>query len=271
MDELKVLVEQKPGVIKSNFNEIKDALKVQMTAYTSLEITEDNTKERKADLATLRKIRKAVDDERKRIKKEFSNPYEEFEKEVKDVLAVIDEPIDLIDSKLKEFDEARAAEKLNHVKELYSENIGEYEEYIPFGSIFNNKWLNASAKDRDIVYDISEAKTRVMSALDAVRSLKSEIEDELIEILKANDFDITKAIQRNSQYLEDKQRIHEQMANTEPEPVIVEKKPDPAIMGSLQETVEAFRTVKFIISKADQEEVENILGLSGISYRIVEG
>lgn len=270
MNELKVLVEQKPGVIKSNFNEIKDALKVQMTAYTSLEITEDNTKERKTDLATLRKIRTAVDNERKRIKKEFSKPYEEFEKEVKDVLAVIDEPIEMIDSKLKEFDKARAAEKLDHVKGLYSENIGEYGEYIPFESIFNNKWLNATAKDQDIVYEISEAKTRVVAALDAVHSLKSEIEDELIEILKANNFDVTKAIQRNSQYLEDKKRIQEQMADTESEPVFVEKKPDPATMGSLQETVEAFRTVKFIISKADEEEVENLLNLSGIKYGKVE-
>ena len=75
MNEIEVKVTQTAGVIESNFEEIKEALGLQMTAYLELELNEENIKERKADLATLRKIRKAVDDRRKDVKKTFNKPY----------------------------------------------------------------------------------------------------------------------------------------------------------------------------------------------------
>jgi hypothetical protein len=268
MDELKVLVEQQPGIIKSNFDEIKEALKVQMTAYTSLEITEENTKERKADLATLRKIRKAVDDERKKIKQEFSAPYIAFEKEVKEVLAVIDEPINMIDGKLKEFDEARAAEKLSHVKELYAENIGEYGPFLPFEKIFNERWLNSTVKDKEIVFDLSEAKARVMSELNIIKGLNSEIEDELYTIYRNNDNNLAMAVKRNTDYMNDKARIEAKVAEQpkeEPEPTI-----EPTSTGSLNDMVEAVQTVALVISKADLQQARNCLDFADIHYQVVE-
>lgn len=277
MEELNVVVEQTPGVIKCNLSEIKEALKVQMTAYTSLEITEDKIKVAKSDLATLRKIRTAVDDRRKEIKKAFTEPYDIFEQEVKEVLAVIDEPIGMIDKKLKEFDAARAAEKLNHVKELYAENIGEYEEYLPFDKIFNKKWLNATATDKDVIYDISERKTKVMSDLDVIHALGSEIEEEIIKVYKNNGNDLAMAIKRNSSYMEDKARVKakaEEEAKAKVEAAAPapkeEPKPAPEAMGTLNEVVELTKTVKFIVSKSDEEDVENLLNLSGISFRKVE-
>ena len=69
MNDLEVKVSQQPGIINCNLEEIKEALKVQMTAYMDLEVTEGNIKESKSDLATLRKIKKAVDDRRKEVKR----------------------------------------------------------------------------------------------------------------------------------------------------------------------------------------------------------
>lgn len=278
MEELNVVVEQTPGVIRCNLEEIKEALKVQMSAYTSLEITEDGIKIAKADLATLRKIRKAVDDRRKEIKKTFSEPYDAFEAEVKAVLAVIDEPIDMIDKKLKQFETARAAEKHNHVRELYEENIGEYSEYLPFDKIFNDKWLNATTKDKDVIFDISELKTKVVSDLEVIHGLGSEIEDELIKVYKANNNNLATAVKRNSSYMEDKVRakaIEEEKAKAKAEAEAkakAEEEPKPAAdsMGSLNDMVELTKTVHFIISKADEEEVENLLNISGVSFRKME-
>ena len=47
MNEIEVKVSQTAGVIESNFEEIKEALGLQMTAYLELEVTENNIKERK--------------------------------------------------------------------------------------------------------------------------------------------------------------------------------------------------------------------------------
>ena len=94
-------------------------------------------------------------------------------------------------------------ERIKKAIELYEETIGEYAEYLPFDSVFDPKWLNATAKDKDIEYDISEKKTRVISDINVIKSLKSEIENELLEIYKSKGNTLAAAIERNQQIISD--------------------------------------------------------------------
>ena len=215
MNELEVKVVQNPGSIELNFEEIKEALELQMTAYTSLEITEDKIKDAKADLATLRKISKAVDDKRKSVKREFMQPYEEFNAKVSELLGVINEPITMIDGKLKEFEAKRIAEKQQHLQELYKDNIGELEEYLPYNVLFSSKWNNATTKDKDIIFDISEAKQKVTSDLAVIKALNSEIEDDLLRAYRVSGNNLATAITKNSDYLAAKQRAEERIREEE--------------------------------------------------------
>lgn len=262
MQDLEVVVKQTAGKIDCNLDEIKEAIAVQMTAYTSLEVSEDNIAERKKDLATLRKIYKAVDDKRKSIKKEFMSPYEQFESQVKDVLSVINEPITLIDGKLKEFDATKAKEKRQHIQELYDENIGEYSSYLPLEKVFNEKWLNKSTSDKDILFDLSEAKTKVRSAIDVIKSLNSEIEDELFTVYRNNDNDLAAAIKRNSDYISDKARIEASSKE--------EKRPSAEAMGTLNDFVEMTKMVRLVINKADLQQAINCLDFAEIKYTVEE-
>lgn len=211
MNDLQVRVTQNPGSIDFNFQEIKEALAVQMTAYTSLEITEDRQKEAKKDLATLRKIRKAVDDQRKTVKNDFMKPYTDFEDSVKDLLSVIDEPINMIDGKLKEFEAKKVAEKQKHLNDLYETHIGEYREFLPYSVVANDKWTNATYSDKDIIYDISEAVTKVKSDLNAIKALHSEIEDECIQAYKNAWNNLAAAITKNSDYISAKERAEQKV------------------------------------------------------------
>lgn len=198
-------VKQTNGSIACNFKEMKEELSTMMTAYTSLEITEDKIPETKKDLATLRKIRKAVDDKKKDVKKSFMQPYEDFEKGVKELLAVIDEPIGMIDGKLKEFEVKRIAEKQSHLHDLYNECIGEYGDYLTFEAVKKPQWDNSSYSDKDIRYDVSEAVTKVRSEIDAIKALNSEIEEECLKVYKKNGNSLTAAIQKNSDYISAKE------------------------------------------------------------------
>lgn len=205
MQDLQIKVEQKPGVITANFDEIKEALAVQMTAYEDYTVTEEGIVEAKKDVATLRKIKAAIDDRRKEIKKEFSKPLTDFETEVKDMLAIIDKPINLINGKLDEFETARKEEKRKHLKELYEQNIGEYADFLPYDRIYNPKWENKTSTDKDVISDISEAITVVRSDLGSIKALESEIEDTCIEAYRAAGNDIKAAIKKNSDYIAAKQ------------------------------------------------------------------
>lgn len=271
MEELQVKVEQQPGLIKCNFKEIKEALQVQMTAYKELQITEENIPERKKDLATLRKIRTAVDDERKRIKKEFSKPYDEFEKEVKDVLSVIDEPIGMIDGKLKEFDAKRIAEKQSHLKELYDANIGGYAEYLPFEFVATSKWNNATYSDKDIIYDISMAVAKVHSDIDVIRSLSSEIEEECLSAYKKAGNDLKAAIQKNNDYNAAKklaeEKVREETKKVEETPVEEKKEVELPKAESKEEEVIYFK----VAGTENIQLVRDFCGLNGITVEEIPG
>lgn len=223
MNEL--IVKQQNGVIECNFEEIKADLETMMSAYTSLEITEDGIKDAKTDLATLRKIYKAVDDKRKDVKKDFMKPYTDFEDNVKDLLQVINKPIGMIDNKLKEFETKRIAEKQQYLKDLYEECIGEFGEYLPFEKVKKPQWDNSSITEKAIRYDLSEAVTKVRSDLDAIKGLHSEIEEECLKAYKASGNNILAAISKNTDYvnakalaqkkLEEEKRIEEQRIEEE--------------------------------------------------------
>ena len=58
-------------------------------------------------------------------------PYDEFDSKVKNLLSIIDEPIALIDSRVKEFEAKRIEEKKLHIKELYEEVIGDMQGGCP--------------------------------------------------------------------------------------------------------------------------------------------
>lgn len=259
MEELKVTVTQTPGKIKCNLDEIKEALAVQMTAYSGLEITEDNVKTAKKDLAVLRKIRTAVDTRRKEIKNEFMAPYEQFEAQVKEVLAVIDKPIGEIDKEVKSLDAKRAALKMEHIKDLYLECLKDYIPYLPLEKVFKESWLNATVKDKDIKYDMSEAKVKVQSDLDVIHGLNSEIEDEILEIYRNNDNNLAMAIKRNSDYVSDKIKIQKDV------------KPKAEAMGALNDMVEMTKTAHIIVSKEDLQQAINCLDFADIKYQVLEG
>lgn len=204
MNELEVKVKQTPGKIEANFKEIKLALENQMQAYEALEVTEDNLTERKADVATLRKIRGAVEDKRKEVKKAFEAPLKDFESEVKEVTGILDKQIDRLVKDMDVFEQKRIAEKQAHIKELYEQTVGEYAEFLPLPVIRSEKWNNKTCKDNDIVYDIQERIVRVRGDLETIKALGSEFEDKLIAYYKASGNDITAVIKRENDLKEAK-------------------------------------------------------------------
>lgn len=262
---LELQVSQQQGEIKTNLDTIANELKEKMAEYKDYEVTKDTITNDKKVLADLRKLKDAMESARKGLKAEWEKPYKDFEDRYKKVLALVDEPIELINTQLKKFEDERKAEKMEHIKDIYNENIEDLERFLPFDNIFNQKWTNASTKDQDIIYDISEKKLKVKTDLDAIKALGSEITEDIIETYINTGNNLASAIQRNNQYIADKNRTVKQIEEEKKEP-----KPAAEAMGALNDMVNLVKTVHFIVSKEDAEEVENLLNLSGVSYRKIE-
>ena len=135
-----------PEVIEFNFDELKQEITNRVDMYANMVYTEDQVKQAKADRANLNKFVKALSDERIKVKKQCLKPYEEFEAKVNELSKIVQEPINLIDKQVKEFEQQKQNEKLESIKGYWAELLqaDKIPEALTFAQIFNEKWLNAS-------------------------------------------------------------------------------------------------------------------------------
>ena len=153
MDELMIITRQSPGFASfENFEEIKSYLAEQLASYRNLVYTEDNLKLAKADKAKLNKLKKALDERRKEIKKIYMEPYLILEGQIKELTAMIDEPLAEIKAFTDRMEEERKAQRRTEIKRYYdtvSTPLGELADLLFESEAFiDKKWLNASTKPK---------------------------------------------------------------------------------------------------------------------------
>lgn len=272
MNELKVTVNAKQGEISFNLDSLKENLSAEMETYKNLVVTEDTVKDSKKDLAMLRKVRKELNDKKIEIKKSFMQPYTAFEDEVKEALRIIDEPIALIDTQVKSFEEEKKEEKRELCRKLWEEHTGEYAPYLPFEKVFREDWLKSTFKEKDIVSDIDIAVINVTNNLNAIKSLNSEIEEEVLEVYKRSD--LATAIQKNTDYLNTKalaeKRIEEEKKAEEKQEVVSAADITDEIPSAEELPTPIADWVYIRVKASDLERVKNTLDFSEIEYEVKE-
>ena len=203
--ELKIISPQEDGFIKEirwNNEELKAEISEKMQEYKSLVFTAETIQDAKKDRAKLNKLRNAFEDERKKVKNRCMKPYEKFERQVEELTALIDEPIQLIDSQIKEVEENRKAQKRKEIEELFS-GIG-FQTFVTLEKIWDEKWLNVSVSMSRIE---EQMKTRMYQIGNDVMTIKNlpEFSFEALEIYKKS-LDLTMAIQEGQRLSEIQKR-----------------------------------------------------------------
>lgn len=209
MEEIRVNVEQKNGVIGFNFEEIKEKLNSELEIYKNMIFTEESKTEAKKTIASLRKLKKSVNDKKLEVKKSFMIPYTNFEAQVKELDNLIDEPINFINNQVEEFERKRVEEKKALISEIYAEIMAEHEEasgYLPLQRIYDSKWENATTTKKAITETITERVDHVEKDLGIIRSMGSEFEDKGIEKYKET-LELSNAIEIMNQYQKQKEEI----------------------------------------------------------------
>lgn len=200
MNELKFNVVQSIGEITANFDEFKNQVSQELEKYKSKEFTEDTKKDAKKDLAELRKKKAAVNERRIEVKKEYMKPYDEFEAKVKELITLIDEPIILIDYKVKEFEEKRINERKEEILLAYEEIVPEeLKDYIPLERIYGKKWTNAGTKMKDIREELTGKVAITNADITAIKAMRSEKEETALNFYMENN-NLASAIKYLSDY-----------------------------------------------------------------------
>ena len=205
--ELIIYSPQEDGFLKEitfNHEEIKNELAERLKKYQNLVYSGENIKSAKSDRANLNAFKNALEDRRIQIKKQCLEPYEEFERKIKDLVAMIDKPVQAIDTQIKNYEQLVKDEKKTGIKLYFDDKVGNLASLITFEKIFNDKWLNATYKSKDIEKEITDLFIKVESDLRVITELQSEHEINIKDVyLKA--FDLTASLQ-------EKTRLEEQAA-----------------------------------------------------------
>lgn len=267
MLELKIFSPQENGFvpeIKWNNEELKAAIAEKMKEYKGLVFTEETISEGKKDRANLNKLRGAIDDERKRVKKLCMEPCNRFEKEVKEVLALVDEQISAIDIQIKEVEQIKREEKRKAVQELF-ESIG-FQKFVTLEMIWDEKWLNASVALSKVENQMKETMYRIGEEVGTISRLP-EFSFEAMEVYKKT-LDLTQAIKKGQELADIQKRKEEALARQKVEEE--RRKAEEAAAGKESENPEEAADTHDAPKKAEENDYTRVVSepVMRIDFRV---
>lgn len=177
--------------IRWNHEELKQWLLDRTEQYHGLVVTADKEQiqDAKKHMADMRKLRKALEDERIKAKKRILKPYDDFAVKEKELIQILDDAIQELDVQVKEYDEMLRQEKLEKAKEIYKEEIGDLDRSIPFEKVYQESWLNKTKTLKSIREEIANVRDKVDADLKLIDMESSAYAFEMKEeYMKSFDF-----------------------------------------------------------------------------------
>lgn len=157
-----------------NKNEFIELVKSITAQYQGLTYTDDQMKSAKGDRAKLNAMKKAISDRRIEVKKAIMHPYETFEAEVKEVVALIEEPINMIDSQIKQYEEEEKEKRRHALVDFFEKESKEFSDFLSFDAIFDKKYLNVSVTLNKAREEMKAKIDRIRMDVGSIKSFASE-------------------------------------------------------------------------------------------------
>lgn len=161
-------VEYKPApIVITNEAQLKQAITDYAAKYKGLVVTEDTLTDTKNVRAEMRKVVAELDNNRKRIKKGYNQPLNDFETRIKDLKATVDQVIEPIDQGIKDLEERQRQQRFLDVQALIDEMAPNYG--VTAADIeINPEWLNKSISHKKLLESIAGTMTAIKAERDRI-------------------------------------------------------------------------------------------------------
>ena len=207
MREVAAVIDQEPAKISCNFEQVREAIQETLEEYKGAVFTEDSKAVAKKHVASLRAQKKALQDNLRNAEKKYMVPWNEVKSQANELISMYDEPINLINGQVQAFEENRIAKKKALICDLYDELVPySLREYIPLVKIYNQKWENATVKERDIRNEISNAAEKTQKDVATITSMDSLAAPESLARYRTS-LDLADALSYINGYERQKQEI----------------------------------------------------------------
>ena len=179
MNNIEIIIENPEQGI-ANYEPLKASAQELAAVYGSQLVSPDAIKDAKSDMAMLRKLAKTASDMRIKIEREHAAKIATVTKQLKEVSAIFTDAAAKIDSQVKAYDEQRKAARMEEIKDIYAEEIGDMADILPFDRLNRAEWLNKTTTDKTIRGDIQTAVINAQAAIAQIRDMHSVHENAII-------------------------------------------------------------------------------------------
>lgn len=198
-----------PAKITDNLDAIAAWVSDQLRPYEGAVIDPDDARAVKVGrkcMADLNKIRKPIDDERKRIAREYKRPLAEFEARVKAITEQIDSAREGIKVQVDAADAAFQERRMAELREEYAAIAGPIADVIPYEALHDKSWLARSCKPAKASDELADRAAEALQGYEALQGMELR---HAHEVLKAycDTLDMTAALRVEGQLNEADERM----------------------------------------------------------------
>lgn len=179
MNNIEIIIENPEQGI-ANYEPLKAAAQELAAVYGSQLVSPDAIKDAKSDMAMLRKLAKTASDMRIKIEREHAAKIATVTKQLKEVSGIFTDAAAKIDSQVKAYDEERKAARLEEIRQIYAEEIGDMADIIPFDKLYRADWLNKTTTDKTVRGDIQTAVINAQTGIEQIKGLGSPHENAIL-------------------------------------------------------------------------------------------
>lgn len=232
--------------IETNFEAVKAWLTEELAPYATMVVTEDAIADAKKTRANIRKVGDSIDSQRKAIKKMWNKPYEDYEKQCKELTGIVNEAVSNIDGQIKAMENEQKEEKRQRLSYFFDCHSYDVADYITFEDVFDPKWLNATFNEIDAANSITAQIEDFKEGLDTIRSMNSHYEAAMLsEYGKTKNLSKALAEGRRLEAIQkaEEERKAKQAESTFSEPEVSSQPDVESVAPTVQSTAQFIRPV----------------------------
>ena len=206
--------------------------------------TDDTIKTAKTDVAELRALAKAIEDRRKEVKEKCLEPYNIIEKQAKELVALVNKPIEAINIQVQDYESRRKEAVRAKIDAYWKQKCAVLPESIwdaAHSKIYDSRWENATATQKSWKEGIDNGVAEIQGAIETIKSFNSEFEEDMLNSFYA-DLSLQNAIQKMNSLKAQKECILEmERQRQEREAKLAEQQAQPEAPVSQPEPIQNLR------------------------------
>lgn len=263
-----------PAVIDDNLAALAAWVDAKIAPYQGVRIDpqdESQIKVARNIMAELNRIKKPIEDERKRVKREYEAPLKAFEGKVKEITAMIDGARSAVKAQVDEADALFREGRRQMLAEEYEGCAGPLAQVLPFGAVLEEPWLNRSFAESKALNALADKMEGALKGYEAIMAQDLPHKDEVV-MRYAQTLDLAAALSYGQQLAERDREMAEFKAAQEaaaavkaereleaaPEPAPAPSPaPEPVFRWSLQ--------MEFAATRAHAQDVAMTLKQMGVT------